>query len=339
MSSRQAREHLVDQLGTGALDNAGRPWTVVDDVSIPDGFEIVSPPLARDDLPLLESIFLRLRAAGARPAPGRAGLHVHVDATPFGPCELRNLIVHWGNLEPTLAHLFRVHPRRAVRYCRPVLSFARAVAEETSGGQGDIVAIWSENWCADSQAARRHRSLNLESYKSLGTIEFRLFGSMHRGEELRAVVLTVIGLAAGALDHACSARFAPDDLPRSRAEAVKTIVALGRRLSLAPADWHAVTRVLGHYVSKNTYGAGRPSTGLTSSLARHASPRRIHRSLSRCRQKASGPAATRHPRMLGSSSLGRPYQPENRLIAGSYTSSVLSDTKLCSPGTRRRDGG
>lgn len=262
MSSRQAREHLVDQLGTGALDNAGRPWTVVDDVSIPDGFEIVSPPLARDDLPLLESIFLRLRAAGARPAPGRAGLHVHVDATPFGPCELRNLIVHWGNLEPTLAHLFRVHPRRAVRYCRPVLSFARAVAEETSGGQGDIVAIWSENWCADSQAARRHRSLNLESYKSLGTIEFRLFGSMHRGEELRAVVLTVIGLAAGALDHACSARFAPDDLPRSRAEAVKTIVALGRRLSLAPADWHAVTRVLGHYVSKNTYGAGRHLDGV-----------------------------------------------------------------------------
>ena len=63
----------------------------VGDRSVPDGFELRTPPLRHDELSALRVALAGLRRAGGRAADARTGLHVHVDANGLTPPRLATL--------------------------------------------------------------------------------------------------------------------------------------------------------------------------------------------------------------------------------------------------------
>jgi hypothetical protein len=169
---------VVDDYFSHVREPCSGEWTVIRDASVPDGFELRTPPLTYAHVPLLEEVYLHLRGAGAACSPDTAGLHVHVDAERFTIRNLADLSVVWANAEPALYCLFDVHPRRALRYCRPVRSLAKRLTEAPEITGGDLRHHWSAAFRSRAGMPAKHRGLNLESYERCRTVEFRIFNSV-----------------------------------------------------------------------------------------------------------------------------------------------------------------
>jgi hypothetical protein len=177
-----ARRVLAESLGQEPR-HRGRVWTVVGDRSVPDGFELRTPPLRYDELPALRVALAGLRRAGGRTADAHTGLHVHVDVTGLPSSRLAALGLGWASAEPRLRRALAVHPRRSLLYCRPL---PRSDEE------------WIRAAARGERPMGRYRSLNLESVDARGTVEFRLFQATTRFEALRASVDLALTFVAGA---------------------------------------------------------------------------------------------------------------------------------------------
>ena len=211
LGSDEAAHVLDDCLGG---TNEGREgWMVVDDPSIPRGFELRSPPLHFCDMPLLEIVFDHLRRAGSEPSPAHAGLHVHVETCDLSGRQLANLAGMWSVAEPSLRRTLDVHPRRALRYCRPIAPFARRLEDVTT--IDDLLENWSDAFGRDAGSPAKQRSLNFESHKRRGTVEFRLFNSVASSRELRVCVALALDFTERAR-RSGNAVWAPTQLSRER---------------------------------------------------------------------------------------------------------------------------
>lgn len=186
-------DHAATALDECLADEPGScdGFTITTDRSVPDGFELRSPPLALGDLGLLERVFRSLRNAGATPETSHAGIHVHVDTDGFSARQLASLVVSWAAAEPSLRRALDVHPRRSLRYCRPVERAAAAIARATT--VGDLLDIWSAAFGEGPGRPAKQRSLNLESHAHRGTVEFRLFNSASTSIELRRCIAIALG--------------------------------------------------------------------------------------------------------------------------------------------------
>jgi hypothetical protein len=177
-----ARRVLAESLGD-ELRHRGRAWTVVGDRSVPDGFELRSPPLRHDELPALRVALAGLRRAGGRAADAQTGMHVHVDVAGLASSRLAALGLAWASAEPRLRRTLAVHPHRSLHYCRPL-----------PGGDED----WIRAAARGERPMGRYRSLNFESVEARGTVEFRLFQATTRFEAMRASVELALTFVAGA---------------------------------------------------------------------------------------------------------------------------------------------
>ena len=180
-----ARRVLAESLGD-ELHHRGRAWTIVGDRSVPDGFELRTPPLRHGELPAVRAAVAGLRRAGGRAAAAQTGMHVHVDVTGLASSRLAALGLAWASAEPRLRRALAVHPHRLVHYCRPL-------------PRGD--EEWIRSAVRGERPIDRYRSLNLNSADERGTVEFRLFQATTRFEAIQASVDLALALVAATPDR------------------------------------------------------------------------------------------------------------------------------------------
>lgn len=146
--------------------------------------EIVSPPLkGPDGLEQIRKICACLQAGGAK-TNGSCGLHVHHDASDFTCDELRRLLSLMHLWEDAIYFLLPSE-RRTNETCKPMeidLAELAIPCDELCETDCKIKNIWysEENRFEGSgtkYCKTRYHGLNLHSYWTHGTIEFRYLPS------------------------------------------------------------------------------------------------------------------------------------------------------------------
>ncbi len=152
ITRRKAAEIAANLFGTGryentafrneymtwsAYDRAGREWKFSRDASInglpSEQCELITPVLDYDDIPLLQDLLRKLRAAGAvsNPSVG-AGVHVHVSRKQgFEVRDVKNLVNIMASHEQQIGRAIRIDASRVNRYCKVVApEFLKKMHEE-----------------------------------------------------------------------------------------------------------------------------------------------------------------------------------------------------------------
>ena len=201
-------------------DCFGRRWKVMRDSSIRpernDGqneytdeyrVEMVTPILNYNDIETLQKVVRALKKAGGK-VNSSCGIHIHVDGANHTPQSLRNL------MEFMVARQYLVNEclnnsSRTGQWCRPISAkLLNSVRKEKDLTRGSLEQIWysSKN---DIYSGRidhshynetRYHGLNLHSYFSKGTVEFRLFNSTLHAGKVKAYVQFCLALSGWAIE-------------------------------------------------------------------------------------------------------------------------------------------
>lgn len=179
---------LAEPLLEAGIDLGSRhdQWRFVQETSIKGGgaVEVVSPPLlGQKGLDQIALVCSALKAGGAK-TNDSCGLHVHHDAHDFTCTELRRLLAMMNIWEEVI---FQSLPpeRRINETCLPIEVDLEALAvpcDETCDSDCRIKGIWySEDNRYDGTGIKycktRYHGLNLHSFWTHGTIEFRYLPS------------------------------------------------------------------------------------------------------------------------------------------------------------------
>jgi hypothetical protein len=229
ITRQQAAEVTAAYFGTDAgmndtvRDGQGRRWTFVADGSINKqrklngrivpaesaySVEMVSPICVWEDIPVIQEIIRRLRAAGGFSNPS-CGIHVHVDGSPFNAGSLRNLTNIMYCKEDLIYKALGVEVERERRYCKKTEQrFLDELNRRRPRSLEDVSRIWYNG--SSGAYARydnsRYRCLNLHSLFEKGTIEFRLFNSdIHHAGKIKAYIQFCLAVTNQALNQ-CGAR-------------------------------------------------------------------------------------------------------------------------------------
>lgn len=145
-------------------------WKITTDASVyknrshdGTGWELVSPILkGQEGLDELERVCKGLENAGAK-INRRCGIHVHHDARDFQAETFKNLLKIYMRFENVIDSLVSPSRRGAQNtYCKTV----NTTKHQTALNERTIIGIINE-------IDDRYRKLNLESYVTHGTVEFR----------------------------------------------------------------------------------------------------------------------------------------------------------------------
>jgi hypothetical protein len=143
-------------------------WRVVEDGSVSDGCEVVSPILSGDEgIASLRRIVAILKAAGAS-VNNTCGFHVHVNANDLHAAEMVNAVKRYARFESQIDSFMA--PRRRgdnARWCRSMAGFAEQLDNGSVKLSGKAVAETQENGIG------RYLKLNTAAFLRHGTIEFR----------------------------------------------------------------------------------------------------------------------------------------------------------------------
>ena len=178
-------------------DQAARKWKVMRDSSIcsirNDGsnapmdeykVELVTPPLNYIDIELLQNIIRKLRENGAK-SHSSCGIHIHVDGANHNPQSLRRLVNFMTSRQDLIYEALEIG-NRADRWCHKLNSALLAEMKKNRNlSKEKAEQIWyssandgySGGVSHDHYNTTRYHGVNLHSYFSKGTVEFRLFNS------------------------------------------------------------------------------------------------------------------------------------------------------------------
>ncbi len=200
-------------------DQAARKWKVMRDSSINpkinDGtrdyldeyrVEFVTPPLKYEDLGLLQNIIRKLRENGAK-SDKSCGIHIHVDGANHNPQSLRRLINFMTSRQDLIYEALEIEDR-ADHWCHKLNSalliemkkdknLSKEKAEEiwySSANDGYEGGISHEHY-----NRTRYHGVNLHSYFSKETVEFRLFNSTLHAGKIKAYVQFYLAVSAWAI--------------------------------------------------------------------------------------------------------------------------------------------
>lgn len=201
----------------------GRCWSVVSDGSIQtsggEAVELVSPILTYADMEDLQQIIRDLRTAGAKSGPQYGcGIHVHIDGANHDVRSLRNLINIVASKEDLLFQSLQVAQSRAARFCKKTET---ALVESIKRTKPQRIEDLQVAWYSDNRShgahydLSRYHALNLHSYFSKGTVEFRLFnGTLHAGR-IRAYIVLCLAMSHQAIKQkSASPKKAVTDNPK-----------------------------------------------------------------------------------------------------------------------------
>jgi hypothetical protein len=162
---------------------------VTTDASVYGGHEAVLPPVRGDEgLVLLRSTMTALRNGGAR-VSGSCGMHVHVDANDLGSDGLLRLLDIWANAQ-TAVYSVVPRGRRSSQWC-PALSARDFANARQRIAAGEVVR-------GGRVLFDRYRGLNLDAYRTYGTVEFRIHGGTLNATKASMWVALVTALVEAA---------------------------------------------------------------------------------------------------------------------------------------------
>lgn len=201
------------------LDVANREWKVMYDSSIKPSrsdssseeldqykVELVTPPLNYDDIGLLQRIIRKLREAGAK-VNNSCGIHIHIDGANHNPISLKRLVNFMIARQDLIYEALEIGQRER-RWCRKlnadILKEMKKCKELT---KTDTEHIWysAANDCYTGGISHQHynttryHGVNLHSFFTKGTVEFRLFNSTLHAGKIKAYIQFCLAISSWAI--------------------------------------------------------------------------------------------------------------------------------------------
>ena len=200
-------------------DQAARKWKVMRDSSITsirnDGsdapmdeykVEFVTPPLGYEDIDLLQRIIRKLRENGAK-SHSSCGIHIHVDGANHNANSLRRLVNFMTSRQDLIYEALEIGSRES-DWCQKLNSnLLKAMKESQELTKEKAEEIWYSNandgYCGgvshEHYNSTRYHGVNLHSYFSKGTVEFRLFNSTLHAGKIKAYIQFCLAVSAWAI--------------------------------------------------------------------------------------------------------------------------------------------
>ncbi|MCU7381017.1 amidoligase family protein [Clostridiales Family XIII bacterium ASD5510] len=197
----------------------GRKWKVMYDSSIKPTMndnshsfideykvELVTPPLNYEDIELLQHIIRKLRDSGAK-VNSSCGIHIHIDGANHSPTSLKRLVNFMIERQDLLYEALETGQRER-RWCRKlnsdILKEMKKCKELT---KEDTERIWysaaNDHYTAGIDHSHynetRYHGVNLHSFFTKGTVEFRLFNSTLHAGKIKAYIQFCLAVSAWAI--------------------------------------------------------------------------------------------------------------------------------------------
>lgn len=189
-----------------ATGTDGRIWKVMADSSlggpVDERSEVVSPILTYEDIPRVQEIVRALRRAGAQ-VNSNCGIHIHVEAAPFGVKQLVNLSRIVFKQEELLIRALGISDNRLASYTRRTSKdFIAKLDAHKPGSMRELNSMWYGyfNNAPTHYDRTRYHILNLHSVFSGQTVEFRAFESTLHAGKIKSYIQLVLAIAAKALN-------------------------------------------------------------------------------------------------------------------------------------------
>lgn len=200
-------------------DQAARKWKIMRDSSIEairnDGtsepldeyrVEFVTPPLNYSDIELLQNIIRKLRENGAK-AHSSCGIHIHVDGANHTAVSLRRLVNFMTARQDLIYEALQIGDRES-NWCHKLnKTLLDAMKKDKNLTKEKTEEIWysraNDGYCGgiDHQHynATRYHGVNLHSFFTKGTVEFRLFNSTLHAGKIKAYIQFCLAVSAWAI--------------------------------------------------------------------------------------------------------------------------------------------
>ena len=200
-------------------DQAARKWKIMRDSSIEairnDGtsepldeyrVEFVTPPLNYSDIELLQNIIRKLRENGAK-AHSSCGIHIHVDGANHTAVSLRRLVNFMTARQDLIYEALQIGDRES-SWCHKLnKTLLDAMKKDKNLTKEKAEEIWysraNDGYCGgiDHQHynATRYHGVNLHSFFTKGTVEFRLFNSTLHAGKIKAYIQFCLAVSAWAI--------------------------------------------------------------------------------------------------------------------------------------------
>lgn len=200
-------------------DLAARKWKIMRDSSIEairnDGtnepldeyrVEFVTPPLNYSDIELLQNIIRKLRENGAK-AHSSCGIHIHVDGANHTAVSLRRLVNFMTARQDLIYEALQIGGRES-NWCHKLnKTLLDAMKKDKNLTKEKAEEIWysraNDGYCGgiDHQHynATRYHGVNLHSFFTKGTVEFRLFNSTLHAGKIKAYIQFCLAVSAWAI--------------------------------------------------------------------------------------------------------------------------------------------
>ena len=200
-------------------DQAARKWKIMRDSSIEairnDGtsepldeyrVEFVTPPLNYSDIELLQNIIRKLRENGAK-AHSSCGIHIHVDGANHTAVSLRRLVNFMTARQDLISEALQIGDRES-NWCHKLnKTLLDAMKKDKNLTKEKAEEIWysraNDGYCGgiDHQHynATRYHGVNLHSFFTKGTVEFRLFNSTLHAGKIKAYIQFCLAVSAWAI--------------------------------------------------------------------------------------------------------------------------------------------
>ena len=200
-------------------DQAARKWKIMrdssitpirnDDTSEPlDEYrvEFVTPPLNYSDIELLQNIIRKLRENGAK-AHSSCGIHIHVDGANHTAVSLRRLVNFMTAIQDLIYEALQIGDRES-SWCHKLnKTLLDAMKKDKYLTKEKAEEIWysraNDGYCGgiDHQHynSTRYHGVNLHSFFTKGTVEFRLFNSTLHAGKIKAYIQFCLAVSAWAI--------------------------------------------------------------------------------------------------------------------------------------------
>lgn len=200
-------------------DQAARKWKIMRDSSITpirnddtieplDEYrvEFVTPPLNYSDIELLQNIIRKLRENGAK-AHSSCGIHIHVDGANHTAVSLRRLVNFMTARQDLIYEALQIGARES-NWCHKLnKTLLDAMKKDKNLTKEKAEEIWysraNDGYCGgiDHQHynSTRYHGVNLHSFFTKGTVEFRLFNSTLHAGKIKAYVQFCLAVSAWAI--------------------------------------------------------------------------------------------------------------------------------------------
>lgn len=200
-------------------DQAARKWKIMrdssitpirnDDTSEPlDEYrvEFVTPPLNYSDIELLQNIIRKLRENGAK-AHSSCGIHIHVDGANHTAVSLRRLVNFMTARQDLIYEALQIGDRES-SWCHKLnKTLLDAMKKDKNLTKEKAEEIWysraNDGYCGEIDHqhynSTRYHGVNLHSFFTKGTVEFRLFNSTLHAGKIKAYIQFCLAVSAWAI--------------------------------------------------------------------------------------------------------------------------------------------